>query len=167
MKKLTSLTIVLFLSVLVFAQSNTYKPDEKLKFDPDYRVGTLDNGLKYYIKHNKKPANRAEFWLLVHAGAMQEEADQNGLAHFCEHMAFNGTKNFPDKAVLDYLQSIGMEFGPNINAWTYYNETVYTLTSVPLENEAYIDSSLLVLKDWASAVSYLDEEVEKERGVIH
>ncbi len=167
MKKLTSLTIILFLSVLVFAQDKTYNPEEKLKFDPDYRVGTLDNGLKYYIKHNKKPAERAEFWLLVHAGAMQEEADQNGLAHFCEHMAFNGTKHFPDKAVLDYLQSIGMEFGPNINAWTSYNETVYTLTAVPLNDKAYIDSSLLVLKDWASAVSYLDEEVEKERGVIH
>jgi len=167
MKKLTLLTIILFLSVLVFAQSKSYNLNEKLKFDPDYRVGTLDNGLKYYIKHNKKPAERAEFWLLVHAGAMQEETDQNGLAHFCEHMAFNGTKNFPDKALLDYLQSIGMEFGPSINAWTSYNETVYTLTSVPLENEAYIDSSLLVLKDWASAVSYLDEEVEKERGVIH
>lgn len=167
MKKLTALTIILFLSVLVFAQSKSYNPDENLKFDPDYRVGTLDNGLKYYIKHNNKPAERAEFWLLVHAGSMQEESDQNGLAHFCEHMAFNGTKNFPDKAVLDYLQSIGMEFGPSINAWTSYNETVYTLTAVPLEDEAYIDSSLLVLKDWASAVSYLDEEVEKERGVIH
>ncbi|MEA1873146.1 MAG: insulinase family protein [Bacteroidota bacterium] len=166
MKKLTALTIILFLSVLVFAQSKSYNPNEKLKFDPDYRVGTLDNGLKYYIKHNKKPAERAEFWLLVHAGSMQEDANQNGLAHFCEHMAFNGTKNFPDKAVLDYLQSIGMEFGPNINAWTFYNETVFTLTAVPLKNEAYIDSSLLVLKDWASAVSYLDEEVEKERGVI-
>lgn len=140
---------------------------DKIPFDQSYRVDTLDNGMTYYIKHNEKPEKRAELWLVIHAGAMQEEPDQNGLAHFCEHMAFNGTENFPDKSIMNFLQSIGMEFGPDINAWTNYNETVYTLTKVPVEDKAYIDTSMLILKDWASNVSYLDEEIEKERGVIH
>ncbi|MFW6020347.1 MAG: M16 family metallopeptidase [Bacteroidales bacterium] len=166
MKRFIVLSLILAICSLALAQDKIKLSDE-IPFDDSYRIGELDNGMKYYIKHNKKPENRAEFWLLVHAGAMQEEADQNGLAHFCEHMAFNGTKNFPDKAVLDYLQSIGMEFGPDINAWTNYNETVYTLTKVPVENKAYIDTSMLVLRDWATDVSYLDEEIEKERGVIH
>ncbi|MDA3820005.1 MAG: insulinase family protein [Candidatus Delongbacteria bacterium] len=166
MKKLLSLTIILAIGSLAFAQDKINLSDD-IPFDESYTVGELDNGLKYYIKHNEKPENRAEFWMVTHAGAMQEEPDQNGLAHFCEHMAFNGTKNFPDKAVLEYLQSIGMEFGPNINAWTSHNETVYTLTKVPVEDKAYIDTSMLILRDWATDVSYLDEEVEKERGVIH
>ncbi len=93
-------TIALLICTSVFAQQN----NEKLNFDPDFRVGKLDNGLTYYVSHNEKPENRAEFWLVVKAGSMQEEADQNGLAHFCEHMGFNGTKNFPDKALLDYLK---------------------------------------------------------------
>ncbi len=166
MKKLLVFSLILSFAASAFAQDKINLSDE-IPFDDSYRVGTLDNGMKYYIRHNKKPEKRAEFWLVTHAGAMQEAADQNGLAHFCEHMAFNGTKNFPDKAVLDYLQSIGMEFGPDINAWTSYNETVYTLTKVPVEDKAYIDTSLLILKDWASDVSYLDEEIKKERGVIH
>ncbi len=139
---------------------------DSLPFDPDYRVGKLDNGLTYYIKENARPANRAELWLLVHAGSMQEEPDQNGLAHYVEHMAFNGTDHFPDKGIIDFLQGIGMEFGPDINAWTSYNETVYTLTNVPVEDPAYIDTSMNILSDWARYVSFLDEEVELERGVI-
>ncbi|MGM0649396.1 MAG: M16 family metallopeptidase [Bacteroidota bacterium] len=166
MKKLILITTILVLCSAAFSQEKIKLSDD-IPFDDSYRVGTLDNGMKYYIRHNEKPEKRAEFWLLVHAGAMQEEPDQNGLAHFCEHMAFNGTENFPDKAVLDYLQSIGMEFGPDINAWTNYNETVYTLTKVPMEDKAHMDTSMLILKDWASDVSYLDEEIKKERGVIH
>lgn len=163
----TACLIIAAIAALNFCAYSQDISNQELPFDPAYRVGQLKNGLTYYVAHNEKPENRAEFWLVVHAGAMQEEADQNGLAHFCEHMAFNGTKNFPDKDILDYLQSIGMEFGPDINAWTSTNETVYTLTEVPLENKAYIDSSLMILYDWASQVSYLDKEVEKERGVIH
>jgi zinc protease len=166
MKNLISLSLSLVFAFTAFAQDKINLSDD-IPFDDSYRVGTLENGMTYYIKHNEKPEKRAEFWLVTHAGAMQEAPDQNGLAHFCEHMAFNGTKNFPDKAVLDYLQSIGMEFGPDINAWTSYNETVYTLTKVPVEDKAYIDTSMLILRDWATDVSYLDEEIKKERGVIH
>ncbi|MCF8218394.1 MAG: insulinase family protein [Bacteroidales bacterium] len=166
MKKLIILSFILAFCSFAFAQEKIELSDE-IPFDQSYRVNQLDNGLTYYIKHNEKPENRTELWLVVHAGAMQEEPDQNGMAHFCEHMAFNGTENFPDKDVINFLQSIGMEFGPDINAWTNYNETVYTLTKIPVEDEAYIDTSLYILKDWASNVSYLDEEIDKERGVIH
>lgn len=166
MKKTISVILVSLIALWGFSQK-TIKLTDKIPFDETFKVGKLDNGLTYYIKKNKKPEQRAECWLVVNAGSMQEDADQNGLAHFCEHMAFNGTKNFPDKGVINYLQSIGMEFGPSINAWTYYNETVYTLKKVPTDNMAYVDTALYILRDWAAYVSYDDEEINKERGVIH
>ena len=107
------------------------------------------------------------FYLVVNAGAINENEDQNGLAHFCEHMAFNGTKAFPDKGILNYLQSIGVSFGGGLNAYTSSALTCYTLNNVPTVREGYIDSSLLVLREWASNVTYSDDEINKERGVIH
>lgn len=164
MKKIHCFILLAFLGIMpLYGQ---FSMTDSLRFDPDYRVGKLDNGLTYFIKENARPADRAELWLLVHAGSMQEEPDQNGLAHYVEHMAFNGTENFPDKDIIDFLQSIGMEFGPDINAWTSTNETVYTLNNVPVEDPAYIDTSMNILSDWARYVSFLDEEVELERGVI-
>ena len=131
---LSLLTLICMgLSSLVFSQEINYKPEGKVPFDTKVIYGKLDNGLTYYIRENKRPEQRAEFYLLVNAGAMQEDDDQNGLAHFCEHMAFNGTKNFEKKEILNYLQSIGMKFGPEINAFTSYDETNYMLQKVPTD----------------------------------
>ena len=129
-------------------------------------MGELENGLKYYIRHNDQPAQRAEFWIATDAGAHQEEDHQDGLAHFFEHMCFNGTKNFPGKSMLDYLQSIGAEFGRNINASTGFEVTQYMLNNIPVVRESIIDSCLLVLHDWSGYVTCAPEEIDNERGVI-
>jgi zinc protease len=135
--------------------------------NPDVMYGKLDNGLTYYVQKNSLPKDRAMFYLVVNAGAINENEKQNGLAHFCEHMAFNGTKAFPDKGILNYLQSIGVSFGRGLNAGTSSAQTVYTLNDVPTVRQGCIDSSLLVLREWAANVTYSDSEINKERGVIH
>ena len=134
--------------------------------DPAVRTGHLENGLTYYIRHNELPAKRAEFYLATNVGAIQETPDQDGLAHFLEHMCFNGTKHFPDKGILDYLRSIGAEFGANINASTGFEETQYMLNNIPVERESVVDSCLLILCDYAHFVDNDAEEIDKERGVI-
>ena len=161
--------ITVFALALLFLLNFQAKADkdDKVPVDPNVKKGKLDNGLTYYIRHNEVPENRAELYLFVNAGAVEETPEQNGLAHFCEHMAFNGTKHFPDKQVLDYMESIGVKFGHNVNAFTNSEQTVYSLAEVPTDNETIIDSSLLVLLDWANYVSYEKEEIDKERGVIH
>ncbi len=137
-----------------------------LPVDPNVRIGKLENGLTYYIRHNDQPAQRAEFYLATNVGAFQEEDDQDGLAHFLEHMCFNGTKNFPDKQLLEYLQSIGAEFGININASTGFEQTQYMLNNIPIIREGIIDSCLLVLHDYAHYVTCDPKEIDAERGVI-
>ena len=137
-----------------------------LPVDPNVRIGKLENGLTYYIRHNDQPAQRAEFYLATNVGAYQEEDDQDGLAHFLEHMCFNGTKNFPDKKLLEYLQSIGAEFGLNINASTGFEQTQYMLNNIPIVREGIIDSCLLVLHDYAHYVTCDPKEIDAERGVI-
>lgn len=149
----------------IFAQT-TIKPEDKLPLDPGVIYGKLDNGLTYYIKHNNTPENRAELTLAVAAGSIMEDEDQRGLAHFCEHMAFNGSENFPKHELIDYLESIGMKFGPEVNAYTSFDETVYGI-KVPLDSMEYLDKGLLVLHDWAFKVSFESEEIDKERGIIH
>jgi zinc protease len=134
--------------------------------DPAVRVGHLDNGLTYYIRHNELPAKRAEFYLATNVGAIQETPDQDGLAHFLEHMCFNGTEHFPDKGILDYLRSIGAEFGRNINASTGFEETQYMLNNIPVERESVVDSCLMILCDYAHFVLNDPVEIDKERGVI-
>ncbi|GAB1416168.1 insulinase family protein [Paludibacter sp.] len=134
--------------------------------DPKVRYGKLDNGLTYYIRHNEKPKQRAEFFIAQNVGAILENDDQNGLAHFLEHMAFNGTKNFPDKLIIEYFEKIGVKFGANINAYTSLDETVYNLSDVPTIRESIVDSALLVLHDWSGFISLLGEEIDAERGVI-
>ena len=134
--------------------------------DPAVRVGHLENGLTYYIRHNELPAKRAEFYLATNVGAIQETPDQDGLAHFLEHMCFNGTAHFPDKGILDYLRSIGAEFGANINASTGFEETQYMLNNIPVERESVVDSCLLILCDYAHFVNNDPAEIDKERGVI-
>ena len=137
----------------------------KLPVDPDVKTGTLKNGLKYYIRKNALPEKRAELRLVVNAGSLLEEDDQQGLAHFVEHMAFNGTKNFPKAEIVSFLESIGMRFGPSINAFTSFDETVYML-QVPTEKPEIVDRSFLILEDWARNVTFDPVEVDKERGVI-
>ncbi len=138
---------------------------KSLPVDSDIRMGTLDNGLKYYIKKNTKPENRAELRLAVNAGAMQEDDDQQGLAHFVEHMAFNGSTNFKKSELVDYLETVGTRFGPDLNAYTSFDETVYML-QVRTDSTALLDKGMLVLEDWAGGVTFENEEIDKERGVV-
>ena len=158
--------ILTFLAALALAATAFGQQPQALPNDPAVRVGKLENGMTYYIRHNDKPAQRAEFYLATDVGAFQEEDDQDGLAHFLEHMCFNGTKNFPDKMLLDWLQSIGAEFGRNINASTGFEQTQYMLNNIPITRESIIDSCLLVLHDYAHFVNCDQEEIDSERGVI-
>ena len=135
--------------------------------DSAVRRGVLPNGLTYYIRHNEFPKGQADFHIAQKVGAVQENEDQNGLAHFLEHMCFNGTKNFPDKQILSWLESKGVKFGINLNAHTGTDETVYDIMNVPSTKKEVVDSCLLILHDWADALVLADEEIEKERGVIH
>lgn len=139
--------------------------DNVLPVDANVRVGRLDNGLTYYIRKNTKPENRVEMRLAVNAGSLLENEDQLGLAHFVEHMAFNGTKNFEKNEIVDYLQSIGVQFGADLNAYTSFDETVYMLP-IPTDDEAIIDKGLQILEDWAHNVTFTEEEIDKERGVV-
>ena len=138
---------------------------EPLPFDPDVRTGTLANGLTYYIRRNAEPPQRAELWLAINAGSVLEEDDQKGLAHFLEHMLFNGTENFAGMELVNFLESIGMEFGPDVNAYTSFDETVYTL-QVPTDDPETLQKAFDVLAEWSSRATISAEEVEAERGVI-
>lgn len=139
----------------------------QLPTDPDVRIGRLDNGLTYYIRHNEYPKGQADFYIAQKVGSMQEEENQRGLAHFLEHMCFNGTTNFPDKNLINYLESIGVKFGANLNAYTDFDCTVYNISNVPVGREGVQDSCLLVLHDWANDLLLLPEEIDAERAVIH
>lgn len=139
---------------------------QKLPVDSAVRVGKLSNGLTYYIRHNELPKQRAEFHIAQAVGATLEEDNQNGLAHFLEHMCFNGTEHFPGKGIINYFESVGVNFGGNINAYTSLDRTVYRLSEVPTYREGIVDSALLVMHDWSCAVSLLGEEIDSERGVI-
>lgn len=139
---------------------------EKLPLDPDVRYGKLDNGLTYYIRHNEQPKQRCEFHIAQAVGAILEEDHQNGLAHFLEHMAFNGTQHFPGKGIINYFESVGVNFGGNINAYTSIDETVYRLSDVPTYRDGIVDSALLVMHDWSCGLLLLPEEIDAERGVI-
>ena len=130
------------------------------------RHGKLDNGLTYYLLRNGKPKNRAEFHIVQKVGSILEEDDQRGLAHFLEHMAFNGTKNFPGKSLISYLEHNGMKFGDNINAYTSIDETIYSITDVPAR-QALLDSCLLILHDWSGFITLDGDEIDAERKVIH
>ncbi|MFA8300921.1 MAG: M16 family metallopeptidase [Hyphomicrobiales bacterium] len=134
--------------------------------DPDVKIGTLKNGLKYYIRKNAKPENRAEFRLAVNAGSVLEDESQRGLAHFVEHMAFNGSEHFKKNELVNVLERMGVKFGAELNAYTSFDETVYML-SVPTDQQGLVDTAFLILKDWASALDMEGEEIDKERGVIH
>ena len=162
MKRLVLFAALLF-AAMPFAAAQQM---QALPNDPAVRQGKLDNGLTYYIRHNDKPEQRAEFYLATNVGAIQETPDQDGLAHFLEHMCFNGTKNFPGKGILNWLESIGASFGGNVNASTGVEETQYMLNNIPLIRETVVDTCLLILHDYSHFVTNDPEEVDKERGVI-
>ena len=135
--------------------------------DPDVRIGKLDNGLTYYIRHNDYKKDRADFYIAQKVGSILEEDDQRGLAHFLEHMCFNGTEHFEGNNLISYLETIGVKFGANLNAYTGVDETVYNISDVPVVRESIVDSCLLILSDWADGLTLDPEEIDKERGVIH
>ena len=145
-----------------FAQITTTVPTNEA-----VKTGVLENGMTYYIMHNEEPKDRASFYFVQNVGAILETDPQNGLAHFLEHMAFNGLKNFPGKNMLDYLEKSGILFGRDINAYTAQDETVYNLSNIPVSNEGLLDSALLVLHDWSGGLLLEGTEIEAERGVIH
>ena len=161
MKKVLSL----FAALLFAATGLMAQLPQPLPIDTNVRMGVLDNGLTYYIRYNNQPKERCEFHIAQAVGAILEEDHQNGLAHFLEHMAFNGTKHFPDKLLIDYFESVGVGFGSSINAYTSLDETVYRLSNVPTREEI-LDSALLVLHDWSCAIALQEEEIDNERGVI-
>ncbi len=139
--------------------------DRPTPITPEVRKGTLANGLTYYVMKHQKPETRAAIWLAVNAGSVLEDDDQRGLAHFVEHMAFNGTKRFPKAAIVDYIERVGMTFGADVNAYTSFDETVYQLT-VPTDNREILLKGLDIVRDWAGDVTFDPGEVEKERGVV-
>ena len=164
MKKLT-------IAFLLLTAATAGSAQETLPQDPAVRKGTLKNGLTYYIRHNAKEAGLADFYIAQRVGSILEEPRQRGLAHFLEHMAFNGTKNFPGKGkrlgIVPWCETIGVKFGANLNAYTSVEQTVYHIGSAPLKREGILDSCLLVLHDWSHYILLEDAEIDKERGVIH
>lgn len=150
-------------SVMAMAQAPQMPP---LPIDTAVKIGKLDNGLTYIIRQNKLPEGRAHFYIAQKVGSMQEEENQRGLAHFLEHIAFNGTKNFPGKSMTSWLETLGIKFGANLNAYTGFDETVYQIMGAPTARQSVVDSCLLILHDWSSAISLEDKEIDNERGVI-
>ena len=169
MKKQFFITSLLFLFVigssLLFGQTTQIDLTTPIAIDPDVRIGKLDNGLVYYIKYNKKPEKRVELRLAVNAGSVLENDDQQGLAHFMEHMNFNGTKSFPHNELVNFLQKTGVKFGADINAYTGFDETVYML-QLPTDDTALLSKGYQVLEDWSHNALLDDKEIDKERGVI-
>ena len=160
-----SCPLILFMLLILVRNGQTQPAAQPLTSDPAVKIGKMDNGLTYYIRENAKPENRVELRLVVRAGSVQETDDQQGLAHFLEHMCFNGTENFAKSEIVDFLESIGMGFGAHLNAYTSFDRTVYML-QVPTEDETVLDKAFQILEDWAFNVSNEEEEIDKERGVV-
>ena len=156
---------------LLFLLATAGLQAQSLKQDPAVRTGRLKNGMTYYIRHNAKEAGLADFYIAQRVGSILEEPRQRGLAHFLEHMAFNGTKHFPGKGkqlgIVPWCETIGVKFGVNLNAYTSIDQTVYNISAVPLKREGIVDSCLLILNDWSHYLLLEDKEIDKERGVIH
>ena len=161
MKKLMMLAVAAFAAAGAMAQMN-----QPIPADPELRTGKLENGMTYYIRHNDKPKGQADFYILHDVGAIQENDSQQGLAHFLEHMAFNGTKNLPGKQLTEYLETVGVKFGANLNAGTSWDQTIYNISDVPTSREGIIDSALLILHDWSHFIALEPKEIDSERGVI-
>ena len=164
MKKLLFAVVALILGATsVQAQMDASQP---LPVDKEIRQGVLPNGLTYFVRHNEKPKGMANFYIVHDVGAIQEDDNQQGLAHFLEHMAFNGTKTYPGKSMIEYLEKIGVKFGANLNAFTSWDLTQYYMEDVPVARESVIDSTLMVLHDWSHFITLDEKEIDSERGVI-
>ena len=157
---------IIYLGTLALTSVNAQESNE-VPMDPAVRIGQLENGMKYYIRHNEEPKDRASFYFAQNVGSVLETESQRGLAHFLEHMAFNGLEHFEGKAMLEYLEKNGIRFGSEINAFTSFDETVYNVSSVPVHREQLLDSVLLVLKDWSNGLTLKDKDIDEERGVIN
>ena len=157
----------MMLAVAAFAAAGAAaQMNQPIPADPELRTGKLENGMTYYIRHNEKPKGQADFYILHDVGAIQENDSQQGLAHFLEHMAFNGTKNLPGKQLTEYLETVGVKFGANLNAGTSWDQTIYNISDVPTSREGIIDSALLILHDWSHFIALEPKEIDSERGVI-
>ena len=162
--KLRNLFVAVFLLATGFVSAQQMP---EIPVDKDVRIGKLDNGLTYYLRHNGFPEKKANFYIAQRVGSIQEDDSQQGLAHFLEHMAFNGSEHFPTGTMTEYLQSIGVEYGRSLNAYTSIDRTVYYIADVSTERQTALDSCVLVLRDWSSGITVSPEEIEKERDVIH
>ena len=162
------LFLILFIAAVSLAAAPAQVPpslSDRIPAEREITIGQLPNGVRYYVRANKKPEKRAELRLAVNAGSVLEDDDQQGLAHFVEHMAFNGTEHFPKNEIVKFIESLGMRFGADLNAYTSFDETVYML-QVPTDKPEVMDKALLVLEDWAHNVSFDPQEIDKERGVV-
>lgn len=164
MMKLAFVAIAGFACMPVAVRAQQMPP---VPVDKEVRIGKLDNGLTYYIRHNEYPKNQVDFYIAQKVGSILEEDNQRGLAHFLEHMCFNGTKNFPGSSMIKWLESVGVKFGYNLNAYTSIDETVYRISSVPTERIGVQDSCLMILSDWADGLLLESKEIDEERSVIH
>ena len=158
--------VALLTTGMVSAQQQQMQMPE-IPVDDSVRIGKLDNGLTYYLRHNNTPEKKANFYIAQRVGSIQEDDSQQGLAHFLEHMAFNGSEHFPTGTMTEYLQSIGVQYGRSLNAYTSIDRTVYYIADVSTERQSALDSCVLVLRDWSSGITATPEEIEKERDVIH
>lgn len=165
LRRMTAVLTAILLPIVLWGQAVPSNLNTRVPMNPAILTGTLPNGMKYFVLKNGKPANRVEMMLAVNAGAVLEDDDQNGLAHFCEHMAFNGTKSFPKQQLVSFLESTGIRFGADLNAYTNQDETVYMLT-VPMDKPTNVEKGLDVLRDWARNVNFTDKDINDERGVI-
>ena len=166
MKRMIFAIVAILTLGMASTASAQINPQQPIPADKEIRIGKLENGLTYYIRHNEKPKGMANFYIVHDVGAIQEDDNQQGLAHFLEHMAFNGTKNYPEKTMIEYLEKIGVKFGANLNAFTSWDLTQYFMTDVPVARESVVDSTLMILHDWSHFINLEEDEIDSERGVI-
>ncbi len=166
MKRLLMSALAVMAAFVAVAQFSNQPALPVIPQDPAVRAGKLENGMKYYIRHNDKQKGLADFYIIHNVGAIQEDDNQQGLAHFLEHMALNGTKNLPGKMLIEYLEKIGVKFGANLNAGTSWDYTQYLVKDVPVARQGVIDTALLILHDWSHFITLDHDEIDKERGVI-
>ncbi|MDL2221205.1 insulinase family protein [Parabacteroides sp. OttesenSCG-928-N08] len=166
MKLRHTVSLILLFSILSLSPAVAQQDLQPLPIDTSLIYGQLENGMTYYIRRNAQPKERADFYIVQNVGSVLEEENQRGLAHFLEHMAFNGSKHFPATAMDDFVESVGMRLGENLNAYTGFDETVYMIMNAPMIREGVLDSCLLILHDWSNYLLLEDEKIEKERGII-
>ena len=164
LKRMFVAALTLLCSAVMVAQEMQMPP---IPVDPAVRIGKLDNGLTYYIRHNEYPEHVANFYIAQRVGSIQEDESQRGLAHFLEHMAFNGSEHFKGNGIIEFCRSLGVEFGSDLNAYTSIDQTVYRVCNVPTKRATALDSCLLILKDWSNGLSLEPDEIDKERDVVH